>query len=440
MTQDTSTEKLDFKRILPVLVIVLVDLMGLSIIIPLLPLYAARFGASPIVIGILQATYPLMQFVGAPILGRLSDRFGRKPVLVVSQIGTLAGFILLGFADSLFLLFVSRIIDGLSGANIATAQAAIADSTTEKTRTHGLGLIGAAFGVGFVLGPIIAFIVLAMSGQNYQAVAFTAAAFSLASILLTSLWFKETYKEAADPKASRIRRPFSFGALREALNRPEVGFLLVLMFFYQIAFGGYEQLFSLFTLTRLGMDARDTSGLFVLAGIFIIVVQAGLIGRWSKKKGDRWLVLMGLGALSIGLIGTALTPAIPIPWYEKAKVLESMAGQGEFRVSIQSINIHLPDETSKGWFGIIWLLIASFPAALGGGVLHPAVNSLITKASDKNEVGGALGVSAAAYSAANAIAPLFYGALFQWFGGPVPFFAGGLILAILWFFAPRVVK
>ena len=440
MTQDTSTEKLDFKRILPVLVIVLVDLMGLSIIIPLLPLYAARFGASPIVIGILQATYPLMQFVGAPILGRLSDRFGRKPVLVVSQIGTLAGFILLGFADSLFLLFVSRIIDGLSGANIATAQAAIADSTTEKTRTHGLGLIGAAFGVGFVLGPISAFIVLAMSGQNYQAVAFTAAAFSLASILLTSLWFKETYKEAADPKASRIRRPFSFGALREALNRPGVGFLLVLMFFYQIAFGGYEQLFSLFTLTRLGMDARDTSGLFVLAGIFIIVVQAGLIGRWSKKKGDRWLVLMGLGALSIGLIGTALTPAIPIPWYEKAKVLESMAGQGEFRVSIQSINIHLPDESSKGWFGIIWLLIASFPAALGGGVLHPAVNSLITKASDKNEVGGALGVSAAAYSAANAIAPLFYGALFQWFGGPVPFFAGGLILAILWFFAPRVVK
>ncbi len=440
MTQDTSTEKLDFKRILPVLVIVLVDLMGLSIIIPLLPLYAARFGASPIVIGILQATYPLMQFVGAPILGRLSDRFGRKPVLVVSQIGTLAGFILLGFADSLFLLFVSRIIDGLSGANIATAQAAIADSTTEKTRTHGLGLIGAAFGVGFVLGPIIAFIVLAMSGQNYQSVAFTAAAFSLASILLTSLWFKETYKEAADPKASRIRRPFSFGALREALSRPGVGFLLVLMFFYQIAFGGYEQLFSLFTLTRLGMDARDTSGLFVLAGIFIIVVQAGLIGRWSKKKGDRWLVLMGLGALSIGLIGTALTPAIPIPWYEKAKVLESMAGQGEFRVSIQSINIHLPDESSKGWFGIIWLLIASFPAALGGGVLHPAVNSLITKASDKNEVGGALGVSAAAYSAANAIAPLFYGALFQWFGGPVPFFAGGLILAILWFFAPRVVK
>ena len=179
-TQENTTEKLDFKRILPILVIVLVDLMGLSIIIPLLPLYAARFGASPLTVGILQASYPFMQFIGAPVLGRLSDRFGRKPILIISQMGTFLGFILLGFANTLPLLFISRIIDGLSGANISTAQAAISDSTTEKTRTQGLGLIGAAFGVGFILGPIVAFIVLAVSNQNYQAVAFTAAAFSLA--------------------------------------------------------------------------------------------------------------------------------------------------------------------------------------------------------------------------------------------------------------------
>src|SRR4030095_4343264 len=159
-TSEQPTEKLDFKRILPVIVIILVDLIGLSIIIPLLPLFAARFGANAFVIGILQATYPLMQFIGAPILGRLSDHFGRKPILIISQIGTLAGFVLLGFANSLWLLFLSRIIDGLSGANISTAQAAVADSTTEKTRTQGLGLIGAAFGVGFILGPIIAYIVL----------------------------------------------------------------------------------------------------------------------------------------------------------------------------------------------------------------------------------------------------------------------------------------
>lgn len=443
MTETTQTlpeDKLDFKRILPILVIVFVDLMGLSIIIPLLPLYAARFGADPLTVGVLQASYPLMQFVGAPILGRLSDRFGRKPVLIASQIGTLSGFILLGFASTLFLLFISRIVDGLSGANIATAQAAIADSTNEKTRTQGLGLIGAAFGVGFVLGPVLAFIVLAATGQNYQAVAWTAALFSFISIMLTTFWFKETIQNAADPVASRKRRPFSFEALRKAVSNPAILLLVVIMFFYQVAFGGYEQLFSLFTLVRLGMDARDTSGLFMLAGIMIIVVQAGLVGRWSKKYGDRWLALMGIGTLAIGLIGTGLTPAVPVPWYEKARVLESMAGEGEFRVSMQDINIELPDESANGWLGIGWLVMASIPAAIGGGTLHPAINSLVSKASDKSEVGGNLGLSAAAYSAANAIAPLFYGSLFQWLGAPIPFLAGGVILLALFLFAPRVIK
>src|SRR5512143_2856067 len=194
-------EKLDFKRLLPVLVIVLVDLLGLSIIIPLLALYAARFGANAFVIGLLGATYPLMHFMGAPVLGRLSDRFGRKPVLLISQVGTLAGFVLLGFSNMLWLLFLSRIIDGLSGANISTAQAAIADSTNEKNRTQGLGLIGAAFGVGFILGPIIAYIVLAASGGDYRAVALTAAVFSLASILMTSFWFQETHEAGTQATA-----------------------------------------------------------------------------------------------------------------------------------------------------------------------------------------------------------------------------------------------
>jgi len=437
MTTVTSrpAEKLDFKRILPIIVIVFVDLLGLSIIIPLLPLYAARFSATPLVIGLLQATYPLMQFLGAPILGRLSDKYGRRPILVISQLGTLAGFILLGFANTLFLLFLSRIIDGLSGANISTAQAAISDSTNEKTRTQGLGLIGAAFGMGFILGPVIAFIVLASTGQNYQAVAFTAAFFSLTSIVLTLFWFRET-KTVDSPSASS-RRPFSLEAMIYALNRPLVGFLLIVMFFYQIAFGGYEQLFSLFTLTQLGMDARDTTGLFVLAGIFIIIIQGGFVGRWSKQKGDRWLVVLGISSLAIGLIGTALTPHVAVPWYDHAAVLERLAGEGAVRVPLQGIQIHLPDQAARGWQGILWLIVVSLPAALGGAVLHPAVNSLITKSSEPGDVGGMLGISAAFYSAANAIAPIFYGLLFQWFGAPVPFMAGGLILLLLWLLVPR---
>ena len=436
-TETTApADKLDFKRVLPIIVIVLVDLIGLSIIIPLLPLFAARFGATPFTIGVLQATYPMMQFIGAPVLGRLSDRFGRKPILIISQFGTFAGFILLGFSNTLWLLFISRIIDGLSGANLSTAQSAITDSTTEKTRTQGLGLIGAAFGVGFILGPIIAYIVLAALGGDYRTVAFTAAFFSLMSILLTTFWFHETHHDDEPVTASR-KSPFSFQAMRDALGRPAIGFLLLVMFFYQIAFGGYEQLFSLFTLTRLGMDATDTAGLFALAGIFIVIVQGGLIGRWSRKKGDRWLVILGVSALAIGLIGTSLTPSIPVPWYSQSKVIESLAGQSSMQISTQTIKVALPNEAAKGWFGIIWLLVASFPAALGGGVLHPAINSLITKSSTKNEVGGMLGISTAFYSAANAIAPLFYGSLFQWFGAPVPFFIGGLILAVLWMIAPR---
>lgn len=190
-TAPEAEEKLDFKKILPIFVIVLIDLLGLTIIIPLLPLYAASFRANAFVIGALGAAYPIMQFIGAPLLGRLSDRYGRRPVLIISQIGTLIGFLILGVANSLALLFISRIVDGISGANIATAQAAITDSTTDKTRTQGLGLIGAAFGLGFIIGPIIAFIALAATGNNYQSVAYVAAAFSLGSILLTTFMFEE---------------------------------------------------------------------------------------------------------------------------------------------------------------------------------------------------------------------------------------------------------
>ena len=192
----------------------------------------------------------------------------------------------------------------------------------------------------------------------------------------------------------------------------------------------------LFALNRLGMGARDTSGLFALAGLFIVVVQGGLIGPWSKKYGDRWLVMLGLSTLAVGLILTSTTPQIPVPWYNQAKIRSEMQGAA----SVQLINVDLPSEGNKGWPGIIWILIASFPAALGGGVLHPAINSLITKSVSKDEAGGILGVSAGFYSAANAITPLFFGSLFQWFGAPVPFLAGGILLAVLWVIAMKIVK
>jgi MFS transporter, DHA1 family, tetracycline resistance protein len=439
-TENNGTEeKLDFKKILPVFVIVLIDLLGLTIIIPLMPLYAASFGANAFVIGALGAAYPIMQFIGAPILGRLSDRFGRRPVLIVSQMGTFLGFILLGFANSLWLLFAARLIDGISGANIATAQAVITDNTTEKTRTQGLGLIGAAFGLGFIVGPVIAFVSLAVSDNNYRVPAFVAAVFSLLSILLTYFWLQESHPPEKRGQSSS-KASFGFGAMLAALRRPAVGFLLALMFFQQFAFGGFEQLLSLFTLNRLGMNASSNSALFVYIGIIVVMVQGYFVGKWSRKFGDRWLILMGLIVLGVGLILSAVTPQIPVPWYSQEAVAAELSGDaaqpGE-TPPVQDIQIALPDDENIGWLGFSWLLVAMIPVSIGGGVLQPSINSALTKRVEPDEIGGTLGISASFLSGANAITPLVMGAIFEWVGAGAPFLVGGVILFVLWLVARR---
>ncbi|NUM45568.1 MAG: MFS transporter [Anaerolineales bacterium] len=432
-------EKLDFKRVLPIFVIVLIDLLGLTIIIPLLPLYAAAFGANAFVVGALGAAYPMMQFVGAPLLGRLSDRYGRRPVLIVSQIGTFAGFVLLGLANTLWVVFLARLLDGLSGANISTAQAAISDSTTEKTRTQGLGLIGAAFGLGFIIGPVIAFAVLAVSDNNYSMVAYTAAVFSLISILLTVFWFKETLP-AEKRGTATTKAGVGFGAMLAALKKPQVGFLLALMFMQQFAFGGFEQLLSLFTLNRLGMNASSNATLFVFAGVIIVVVQGGMVGRWSRQFGDRWLIFMGLLTVGVGLMLAAATPAQPVPWYSRAEVAEELSLDqslpGETPPT-ENIQIALPEDANKSWLGLVWLMVAIVPIAIGGGVLQPSINSMLTQRVGKDEIGGTLGVSAAFLSASNALTPLILGAIFQWLGASAPFLIGGVILLALWGLARR---
>jgi DHA1 family tetracycline resistance protein-like MFS transporter len=434
-----NADKLDFKRILPIFVIVLVDLMGLTIIAPLLPLYAASYGANALMVGLLGASYPIMQFVGAPLLGRLSDRYGRKPILIISQLGTLAGFLLMGVAGTLWVLFLARIIDGLSGANISTAQAAITDSTTEKNRTQALGLIGAAFGIGFTIGPVIAFVALAVSGNNYHVPAFVAAGFSLASILLTAFWFKETLPVEKRGAASH-KAEISFGAMARSVRHPQVGFLLVLIFAQQFVFGGFENLFSLFSLSRLGLNASGNAVVFVILGILTTIVQGGLVGQWSRKYGDRWIIYMGLATLAVGLVLTALTPQQPVPWYSKqalsAELTASRTLPGEVSAT-KSISVPLPDDTTTGWLGLGWLVVMLIPVTVGGAVLSPTINSAITKRVSPGEIGGMLGMSAAFVSAANALAPVVGGAIFQALGSTAPFLGGGLVMALLWLLARR---
>ena len=435
-------EKLDFKKIVPVFVIILIDLLGLTIIIPLMSLYAASYGANAATIGILGAVYPAAQVVGAPLLGRLSDRFGRKPVLLVSQIGTLIGFLLLGFAGSLWMLFLSRLLDGLSGANIATAQAVISDSTTEKTRTQGLGLVGAAFGLGFVVGPVIAFVSLAIGHNNYHIPAFVAAGFSLISILLTNFWLEETL-----PQERRVnlktRNEFTFKLLFAMLKKPLVGFLLVIIFIQQIAFGGFQQLLSLFTLNRLGLNASGNSIIFVFVGIVVVAVQGYFIGKWSRRFGEVWLIRFGLLMMMVGLLLTSFTPRIPPPWYSQQAVAAELSGErnlpGETPPT-QTLQIPLPSDENKGLLGLGWILVAMVPAAIGGGLLQPSINSLLTRSVSPVEIGGTLGISAALLSAANAIAPLVGGALFEGIGSGAPYWFGAILVAILLPFAFKGLK
>lgn len=423
-------EKLDFKRVLPIFIIILVDLLGLTIIIPLLPLYAASFGADPVMIGFLGTAYPLMQFIGAPLLGGLSDRFGRKPVLLVSQVGTFIGFIVLGLANSLVLIFVARIIDGLSGANIAAAQAAITDNTTEKTRAQGLGLLGAAFGLGFIVGPVIAFASLGLSQNNYHVPAFVAAGFSLASILLTALWFKETLPVE---KRGTKKQEHVLANLSRAFRKPVIGTLLVLMFCQQFVFGGFEYLISLFNLNRLGINASGNAIIFVFVGIIVVLVQGKYIGPWSRKYGERKLIYAGLLLLCIGLVLTAITPAQTLPGYSKETMLKELS-QNTGEAASAEVSVSIPEDGNSGWLGIGWILVAMIPTSIGGGLLSPSINSLLTKNST-SDIGGTLGVSAALVSAANAINPLIGGGVFKVLGSTAPFLIGGVIMGILFFVA-----
>lgn len=441
--QGATTDKLDFKKILPVFVIILIDLMGLTIIVPLMPLYAASFGANALLIGFLGAAYPTAQVIGAPILGRLSDRFGRKPILLASQLGTFIGFILLGFANSLWMLFLARILDGLSGANVSTAQAVITDSTNEKTRTQGLGLVGAAFGLGFVVGPVISFISLSLGGNHYQVPAFVAAGFSMISILMTTFLLKETHKpdttlQLTSKKEVGLKNFFA------TLQKPLVGFLLVAMFFQQIAFGSFQQILSLFTLSRLGLNGSGNSIIYVFVGIVVVSVQGYFIGKWSRKFGEKWLIRFGLVMISAGLLLTALTPRVPPPWYSREKVTAELTGERNLAGEVtptKSLQIDPPPaDADKGWLGLGWILLAMVPAAIGGGVLQPSINSLLTRNVAPVEIGGTLGISAALLSAANALAPVIGGALFGSVGPSTPFLMSAALAFTVFLFSIRGLK
>ncbi|MAU10775.1 MAG: hypothetical protein CL607_13205 [Anaerolineaceae bacterium] len=414
---------------MPIFALVFVDVLGLTVILPLLHLYAAAFGATALEIGIVAAAFPLAQLVGVPAMGALSDRFGRKPLLLISQVTTCLSFIMLGMANSLTMVILSRVLDGLFGANIATAQAALSDSTDEKNRARGLGLTGAAFGLGFIFGPILSILALEL-GDSLAIPAFSAAGYSFISILLTLFVFKETLPPEERQKA-REKKQGKPHIARAVM--PIIIVLLLLMFGQQFIFYGFETLMGLFTLTRLGLLGQGNAALFLFIGILLVVVQTRFIGKWASRHGEARMVLVALGLLAAGLLLVATTPEQTHPFYVKAIVENNLIDQAQTNTEaiVGDIGITLPETGNNGLGGLLWFLVALIPLSIGAGLIRPLLNTLLTKIAGGSSYGVVLGFSSATVSAANAAAPIVMGLIFQQYGEGMPFLIGGILMTVL---------
>ncbi|MCJ7717247.1 MAG: MFS transporter, partial [Anaerolineales bacterium] len=305
------------KRLFSIFIIVFIDLLGFGLILPLLPFYADQYGATPLVVGLLTAVYAAAQLVGAPLLGRLSDRVGRRPILLISIFGTFLGFLIFGIAEPagellaswtgysinamiLAVLFFSRVLDGFTGGNISVAQAYITDVTTEEDRAKGLGLVGAAFGLGFVVGPAMGGF---LSGYGFAVPAFAAAGLSAVNLVMVSSWLPEsTTKEEREKALTKEKPGININALWQALTRPFVGPILNIIFLYGLAFALFTTMFSLFAQYRLNLDARQTGYVLAYVGLIIALVQGVGVGAITKRYPEKWIIFISTIILGISLV------------------------------------------------------------------------------------------------------------------------------------------
>jgi DHA1 family tetracycline resistance protein-like MFS transporter len=376
------------RRLLTIFLIVFVGLLGFSIILPLLPYYAETFGASPTLVGVLTASYAAAQLIGAPVLGRLSDRYGRRPILLLSSVGTLVGFLILGFANSLWLLFAGRILDGLTGGNISVAQAYITDVTDEKERAKGLGLVGAAFGLGFIVGPLLGGAL--STGGRYALPSFVAAGITLLNVLAIYFMLPESLTaEARERMALKTRNAIDPRDLLEALRRPVFGPLLQTRFFYGFAWALFTGTFGLFAQFSLKLKSDETGYLLGYVGLLVVLVQGVAIGRLTARYAEPSLILSSVIIASLGLIGWAFSPSVPI------------------------------------------LLAVLAPLAYASGILNTVINSAITKAVSPEEIGGALGLAGALESLTRVISPIIGGYALERLGTWSPGVIAAAILAWL---------
>jgi len=350
--------------LLVIFVTVFIDLVGFGIVIPVLPYYAegTKFGATPSQVGLLFASYSIMQLIFAPVLGRLSDKHGRRPVLLASLLGTALGFFILGFATTLWMLFLGRIIDGVSGGNISTAQAYIADVTTKENRAKGMGLIGAAFGLGFVFGPAIGGI-LSRWGINVPFM--FAGGLALANVVLLFFTLPETVTPDHPARVSAASGR-GLDQLIGALRKPALASVMTIYFLGIVAFSIMTASFSLFMMFRLGYDAFHNGWIFAFVGVISAIVQGGLIGRLVKKFGEPLLVIVG------SLLFTASLFVVPFV---------------------------------RSTTGLATILLIAAATSIGQALSAPTLSSLASKSASAAEQGSVLGVMQSVASLARAVGP-----------------------------------
>ncbi|MEP6789270.1 MAG: MFS transporter, partial [Acidobacteriota bacterium] len=363
-------DKFFTKPIIIIFITVLIDLIGFGIVIPVLPFYVGgdAFRATPFELGMIVASYSIMQFIFSPIFGAISDRYGRRPVLFFSLLGTSAGFLIVGFATTLWMIFAGRILDGITGGNISTAQAYIADVTSRKNRAKGMGLIGAAFGLGFVLGPAIGG-VLSKYGTH---IPFLFAAI-LAFVNAVALYFFLPESLKKNGKAAATRSVNRFAELFNALTDVRFRTVTTIYFLVVVGFSIMTTAFSLYTMQRFGYDAEQNGYLFFYIGVLAVILQGGLVGRLSAAFGESRLVVAGCLMLTISLF------AVPFV-----------------------------GPTSGGLTGLL-LGIALF--SIGNSIASPALTSLASKNASDADQGKALGVMQSGASLARAIGPVVAGVL-----------------------------
>jgi DHA1 family tetracycline resistance protein-like MFS transporter len=383
------------RALLTVFLTILLDLIGFGMILPFLTFYAQEFQATPLQIGLLFSSYSLTQLFCAPLLGRLSDRVGRRPVLLASIAGSAVCYVIFALAPSYAVLLLARSLSGVAAANYAIAQAYMADVSSSQERSKAMGLVGAAFGLGFVLGPALGGILeqlgsvlplLARLGPRL--VPFAAAALSAINLLIAFFSLPESLSpELRRDAASRGGSWLGFSDLRAVWRDTPLRGLMVLFFLVMFCFSMMETTLALFCQARFGFGARETSWLFVFVGVVLVIVQGGLLGRLVRKYGERRLILSGIVLMALGLL---LLPG------------------------------------SKLWLLLISLLLL----AVGQGIHNPSTTGLLSRLTDERSQGSTIGLSRSFGALARILGPPAGTLLFATAGTGWPFWSAGFLMLL----------